>query len=340
VTGEAAVGPRDGRLDGRVALVTGGGQTPGANIGNGRATAILLAGRGASVVVLDRDEASAAETARMITAEGGSAVALPGDVTSASDWRTAAAACLDGYGRLDVVHHNVGIGTPPRSAPPGDSSPGGAAAGARPPDASPGGSAEPGDAAPGGSAEPGGAAESGGAGEPGRTVGAGDGDGAELDGWGAVMAVNAGSAVLMARAVLPAMRDAGRGVITIVSSIAAVTATTSARANTPIAYRMSKAALNSYTRALAMENARHGIRVNAIMPGLIDTPMGVDTAARARGIDRDAYAARRDEAVPLRGGMGSAWDVAHAAAFLAGDEAAFITGVVLAVDGGQSARSG
>jgi NAD(P)-dependent dehydrogenase (short-subunit alcohol dehydrogenase family) len=292
VTGEAAVGPRDGRLDGRVALVTGGGQTPGANIGNGRATAILLAGRGASVVVLDRDEASAAETARMITADGGSAVALPGDVTSARDWRTAVAACLDGYGRLDIVHHNVGIGSPPGGVP---------AAG---------------------------------------TAGSGDGDGADLDGWGAVMAVNAGSAVLMARAALPAMREAGHGVITIVSSIAAVTATTSARANTPIAYRMSKAALNSYTRALALENARHGIRVNAIMPGLIDTPMGVDTAARARGVDRDTYAARRDEAVPLRGGMGSAWDVAHAAAFLAGDEAAFITGVVLAVDGGQSARSG
>jgi NAD(P)-dependent dehydrogenase (short-subunit alcohol dehydrogenase family) len=83
-----------------------------------------------------------------------------------------------------------------------------------------------------------------------------------------------------------------------------------------------------------------GIRVNAILPGLIDTPMGVDDVARQFGIDRDRYAAMRDKAVPLRGGMGSAWDVANASVFLASEEARFITGVLLPVDGGQSARIG
>ena len=83
-----------------------------------------------------------------------------------------------------------------------------------------------------------------------------------------------------------------------------------------------------------------GIRVNTIMPGLIDTPMGVDAAAREFGLDRDRYAAARNEAVPLKGGMGSAWDVANAAVFLASEEARFITGVLLPVDGGQSCRIG
>jgi NAD(P)-dependent dehydrogenase (short-subunit alcohol dehydrogenase family) len=68
--------------------------------------------------------------------------------------------------------------------------------------------------------------------------------------------------------------------------------------------------------------------------------MGVDAVAHQGGISRDQYAALRDESVPLRGGMGSAWDVANAALFLASDEARFITGVLLAVDGGQSARVG
>lgn len=261
-------GPRDSALTGRVAVVTGGGQTPGEHIGNGRATALLFARRGARVIVADRDGASAEETVAMITGEGGTAVPLAADVTRAEDWRAIVDACGD---RLDIVHHNVGVGT-------GD--------------------------------------------------------------WRRVMEINTGSALLMAEAVLPVMREAGGGVITHVSSIAAIAATTSRRGNTPIAYKMSKAALNALTQTMALENARYGIRVNAIMPGLIDTPMGVDAAARVRGIDRAEYAAKRDAAVPLRGGMGSAWDVAHAAAFLAGDEAAFITGVLLPVDGGQSARVG
>ena len=102
---------------------------------------------------------------------------------------------------------------------------------------------------------------------------------------------------------------------------------------------MSKAGVDALTRNLAVTNAKYGIRCNAVLPGLIDTPLGVDSAAAAMGIDRDEYAARRAAQVPL-GHQGTAWDVANAALFLASDEAAFITGVCLPVDGGQTARVG
>jgi len=144
--------------------------------------------------------------------------------------------------------------------------------------------------------------------------------------------------VVMARAVLPALREQGRGVITNISSLAATA--TGGAASFLVAYKMSKAAMNAVTTSLAVENARYGIRVNAIAPGLIDTPMGVDGTARMLGIDRAELAAKRDAVVPLKGGMGTAWDVANAGLFLASDDAKFITGVILPVDGGQGARIG
>ena len=88
-----------------------------------------------------------------------------------------------------------------------------------------------------------------------------------------------------------------------------------------------------------MNNARHGIRANVIMPGLMETPMAIEGFVAA-GQDREELIARRNAAVPLGGKMGSGWDVANAALFLASDEAGFITGAVLPVDGGQSAQVG
>ncbi len=88
-----------------------------------------------------------------------------------------------------------------------------------------------------------------------------------------------------------------------------------------------------------MSNARFVIRANAVMPGLMDTPMAVDAAARARGVDRAEVADRRARQVPL-GHQGTAWDVSNAELFLESDEAGFITGVMLPVDGGQTARIG
>jgi NAD(P)-dependent dehydrogenase (short-subunit alcohol dehydrogenase family) len=96
----------------------------------------------------------------------------------------------------------------------------------------------------------------------------------------------------------------------------------------------------AFTQQLAIQNAEYGIRANAILPGLMDTPMAVDTRARASGRPRKEIAAERDRRVPLRGKMGTAWDVANAALFLASDEAGFITGVALLVDGGGALNIG
>ena len=107
-----------------------------------------------------------------------------------------------------------------------------------------------------------------------------------------------------------------------------------------IAYNTSKAAVNGLTTALVIDCARHGIRVNAVMPGLMNTPMGVDAVVQEKKIEREALVRARNESVPLKGGMGTAWDVANAALFLASEEASFITGVILPVDGGQRLHRG
>jgi NAD(P)-dependent dehydrogenase (short-subunit alcohol dehydrogenase family) len=103
---------------------------------------------------------------------------------------------------------------------------------------------------------------------------------------------------------------------------------------------MSKAAVEQATAAVADANARHGIRANTILPGLIETPMGVDQQAPEVGMSRADWAALRDAKVPLGRRMGTAWDVAHAALYLASNESRFVTGAALPVDGGQSLRVG
>ena len=136
------------------------------------------------------------------------------------------------------------------------------------------------------------------------------------------------------RAVVAPMRAAGGGAIVNVSSLASIAGATQ------LAYEVSKAAVNRLTVSVANSTARHGIRCNAVLPGFIDTPMAVEGIAAATGRPVDEVRAGRDARVPLRGKMGTAWDVAHAVTFLASDDAAFITGVLLAVDGGMGARVG
>src|SRR5512143_3055364 len=148
------------------------------------------------------------------------------------------------------------------------------------------------------------------------------------------MSVNLKGMFLSSRSVLPLMREQLSGAIINISSIAAVCS------SNIIAYKTSKAGVNALTHQIAMENARYNIRANAIMPGLMNTPMAIEGISRARGIPKDELIRQRDERVPLGGKMGTAWDVAYAALFLASDEARFITGVILPVDGGQSARIG
>jgi NAD(P)-dependent dehydrogenase (short-subunit alcohol dehydrogenase family) len=263
------------KLQGKVIVDDGGGQTPGDTVGNGRAAATLFAREQARVLVADRDLESARETVAIILKEGGEAVAERVDVTRDEDCRALVAACLARWGRLDVLHNNVGTGR--------------------------------GDAGPAHITD---------------------------EAWDRIFEVNVKGALHTCRHALPVMRRQEAGVILNVSSIAAVCATGL------IAYKSSKAALNALTHSLALGNAKYGIRVNAILPGLMDTPMAVEGIAAARGMAKADVVSERNARVPLSGGMGTAWDVAKAAVFLASDDARFITGVLLPVDGGQSARIG
>jgi NAD(P)-dependent dehydrogenase (short-subunit alcohol dehydrogenase family) len=265
-----------GRLAGKTAVVVGAGQTPGETIGNGRATAILFAREGATVLCVDRRLDSAAETAAMIEAEGGKAGAYETDITTEAACQALAAEAKARLGRIDILHNNVGIGR-------------------------------------------------------------GDSSLTQLDEavFDRIMTTNLKGMWLTIKHFLPLMREQeSGGAIVNISSMAAVAA------SNLIAYGMAKAGVNKLTRATAAANTRYMIRCNAIMPGLMDTPMAVGGNAAARGRSTDDIRAARDAQVPLGHKMGAAWDVAYAALFLASDEAKFITGVILPVDGGMAAGVG
>lgn len=226
-------------------------------------------------MLVDRRQDSARETLSMIEGEGGSGIVFVADVTNEEEVASAVAACLGRFGRVDILHNNVGIG--------------------------------------------------------GSLVGA---DLLKEADWHRIIDVNLTSMLLTCKHVLPAMREQGSGAILNVSSVASI-------ASVPmLAYKVSKAGVNALTQQIAMSNARFGIRANAILPGLINTPMAIEGISKATGIDRDQLIKARDAVVPLLSKMGTAWDVAHAALFLASDEAKFITGVLLPVDGGQSVKVG
>jgi NAD(P)-dependent dehydrogenase (short-subunit alcohol dehydrogenase family) len=148
------------------------------------------------------------------------------------------------------------------------------------------------------------------------------------------VAINLKSCIFAAKHVIPIMRGQRSGAIINISSMAAITT------YPYVAYKATKSAMIAFTEQLAYQNAQYGIRANVILPGLMNTPMAVDTRAREFKKSRAEVEAERDAKVPLRGKMGTGWDVANAALFLASDEASFITGVTLPVDGGASVRRG
>jgi NAD(P)-dependent dehydrogenase (short-subunit alcohol dehydrogenase family) len=172
-----------------------------------------------------------------------------------------------------------------------------------------------------------------------NNVGIGARDGSvtrlEEDAYDRIMRINLKAMWLTCKNVVPVMREQGTGgAIVNISSVASIAA-----AGSLLAYKLSKSGVNALTQSIATSYARFDIRANAILPGLMDTPMAVDARARATGESREDVAAARAKGVPL-GHQGTAWDVAHAALFLASDEAKFITGVLLPVDGGQSVKVG
>ena len=149
-----------------------------------------------------------------------------------------------------------------------------------------------------------------------------------------IMTVNLKSTWLVSKAVIAVMREQAKGAIVNISSLASIAG------GNQVAYEISKAGVNRLTTGIAQANARHGIRCNAVLPGLMDTPMAVVGIAQATGQDQEAVRQMRNQRVPLGGKMGSGWDTAYAALFLASDEAQFISGVLLPVDGGMSVRIG
>lgn len=258
------------RVKGKVALIFGGGQTPGETIGNGRATAILLAREGASVLVIDSRLDSAEETVSLIRDEGGHAAPFAADITSEAEVIAAVKSCMWTYGRVDLLHNNVGA-----------------------------------------------------------SLALGDDVATDLsaDAFDRIIAVNLRGMWLACKHAVPVMREQGNGSIVNISSMAA-------RSAYPyIGYKTTKAGVIALTENLAMANARYGIRANAILPGLMNTPMAIESRVAA-GTPRDEVIAARDRQVPLGRKMGTGWDVAYASLFLHSDEAAFITGVSLPVDGG------
>ena len=249
-------------LSGKVAIVTGGGS------GMGRATSLRMAALGASVVVADLDGAKAEAVAKEITGDGGQAVAIAADVTSAADNAAMVELATKTYGGLDVLVANAGMAHNPTPF-------------------------------------------------------------AEIDEtlYDKVFAVNVKGPWLGARAATPAMRARGGGSIVIVGSIMGERARPGFAAYAP-----SKAASNHLAKTLALELAADQIRVNCLAPVATDTPMLASFIGAQN--DYEAGKAKFIASIPL-GRLATAEDVAEAAVFFASDEAAFLTGVVMPVDGGR-----
>lgn len=170
-----------------------------------------------------------------------------------------------------------------------------------------------------------------------NNVGTGRGDAPphaiEEEAWDRIMDINLKSMVMTIRHVLPVMRGQKAGAILNISSLAAIAG------HHMVTYEVSKMAVNRLTTAVAAGNAKHGVRCNVIMPGLMDTPMATTGIAAASGKSPETLRAERNARVPM-GFMGSGWDTAYAALFLCSDEARFITGAILPVDGGTSVSIG
>lgn len=170
----------------------------------------------------------------------------------------------------------------------------------------------------------------------GVSISGGDAEITEIqnDNFDQIMAINLKSMVFSCKYILPIMRKQKFGNIINISS-------TAVHEEYPwVTYKLSKAGVNALTEQLAIQNAKYGIRANCIEPGLMNTPMAIDARVEAWNESREEIIAARDAKVPLKGKMGTAWDVANAALFLASDEAQFITGVTLMVDGGVHCRVG
>jgi NAD(P)-dependent dehydrogenase (short-subunit alcohol dehydrogenase family) len=260
------------RLRGKVAIVVGAGSI-GPGWGNGKATAVAFAREGAQVVAVDVNGAACAQTCDLIREAGGECEAFVADVSSGDGARGMVKRCLERFGRVDILHNNVGVMFP----------------------------------------------------------------GGPLDVdekvWDRAFSLNIKSMFLTCREVLPSMESQRSGSIINVGSISG-----SRYLGMPaIAYSTSKGAVVAFSAALAAQYGPSGIRVNTLTPGIVDTPVlatVADQIAKATGkLQGEGARTSRERTVPLRR-FGTAWDIANAAVYLASDDAAYVTGAELVVDGG------
>jgi len=272
---------RDGRLAGKVAIVTGAGSV-GPGWGNGRATTVRFAAEGARVFAVDKDLAPMDETLAAVRAvvdveaddEAGTVVPYACDVTDSAAIAALVAACAQRFGGIDILVNNVGgpaLGGPVKLA--------------------------------------------------------------EED-WRRQLDLNLTSVFLMCKHVIPVMEARGGGSIVNIASTSGIRWTGSPA----VGYAAAKAGVIQFGRVVAVEYAPKGIRVNAVVPGQLHTPLVDAVLAEAQsGGDIDTLLKRRQARIPLPF-MGDGRDTANAALYLASDEARFVTGTEIIVDGGMSAR--
>jgi NAD(P)-dependent dehydrogenase (short-subunit alcohol dehydrogenase family) len=262
-----------GRLQGKIAIVTGAGSV-GPGWGNGRATCVRFAEEGAKIFAVDRNLDSTAETVERVKAAGGDIVVRQCDVTDSASVAAMVQACLDPYGRIDILVNNVG-----------------------------------------GSAH-------GGPVEMSEEV------------WDAQVDFNLKSVFLTCKYVLPVMEKQKSGAIVNLASTSGIRFTGAFQ----VGYAATKAGVIQLSRVVAVQYAAKGIRVNTVIPGQLHTPMVEARLAKQRaGGDVEALLKSRVKRIPA-GFMGDGRDTANAALFLASDEARFITGTEIVVDGGMSVR--
>jgi NAD(P)-dependent dehydrogenase (short-subunit alcohol dehydrogenase family) len=256
------------RLDDKVVLVTGCGSI-GEGWGNGKAMAVLCARQGAKVYGVDINLEAAQATRDEIDRRGGTSFVERRDVTAADEVKAMVEACVERFGRIDVLINNVG-----RS-------------------------------------------------EPGDPVSMNE------DTWAGQLQINLNTAFLTMKQVIPLMAAQGGGSIINISSVAGLRYV----GKPQVGYAAAKAALMQMTATTAVIHAKENVRINCIVPGLMHTPLVARLAEKYAGGDYDGFVQTRNNQVPM-GRMGDAWDVAHAALFLASDQSRYITGIELVVDGG------
>ncbi len=252
-------------MEGKVAIVTGAGSTPGPGIGTGKASAVVLAREGASVLLVDLHPERAEETRKMILDEGGRAEVFGADVTRAAEAEAMVKAAVESFGTLDILVNNIGLAA------------------------------------------------------VGTVV-----DTTE-EAWDRSMDINLRTAFLASKYSVPVMAANGGGSIVNISSISAL------RGDGTVAYSAAKGAMIAMTVDMAYSHGRQGIRVNAIAPGHITTPMVMSVSAPG---PRAEFMNRMRSEAGLLGNPGTGWDVGWAVGFLASDEARWITGAVLPVESG------